>query len=459
MSSIFDFFRNYLQFFAVVLMWIVVTIYMGPLIYLVMPATIFMWRARGQSQQIIMGFLITLVMSDIDPDILAMDPIKQAKNFVMIALTIAFFMDRPKFEPLSDIFKIFLPFFIYAIFPLIFSGRIVVASQKTLSYALLFLLVPNWFMLNFRMYKWDFVRNLIYFICFILAVSPLIGEIRHWYTVIDGRYRGTFGNPNGLGIFCFLSFLIVSVAEYQNKQLFPTRIVRFVVYGIIIYNLIRCGSRTSATATVMFLLFSRFFSVSPFIGFVIFLGFVAALQYLTNNLANIVIALGLQEFMRVDTLEDGSGRYFAWAFAWEKIQDYFLLGGGFGNDEYVMRQNYAYLRSQGHHGGVHNSYLTMWFNVGIIGLLIYFRSLFVAFVKASKLTPIAFAVLFSILFSALYESWLNGSLNPFTILVVIVLTMMSEEEVANWQAHEESELEPEPADEVGATPALILPAR
>lgn len=454
-----DFARSYLQFFLIIIVWVVSTIYLGPLIYLILPATFFMFNAQGKTQEIMMGFLIVLVMSDIDPDIVAMSPIKNAKNIVMVAIAILFLIDRPKFEPLSGIFPIFLPFFVYSIFPLIFSGRVVVASQKTLSYALLFLLVPNWFMLNFRLYKWDFVRNLIYFICFVLLVTPLIGYINHWYTVIGGRYRGVFGNPNGLGIFCFLSFLLVAVSEHLNKDLFSTRTLRWIVYGIILFNLIRCGSRTSVTATLMFLMFSRFFSVSPFIGFIIFLMFVAGLHYLTTNLAAIVTALGVQEYMRVDTLEDGSGRYFAWAFAWEKIQDYFLLGGGFGNDEYVMRQNYAYLRSMGHHGGVHNSYLTMWFNVGIIGLGIYLRSLFVAFIKASKLTPIAFAVLFSILFSALYESWLNGSLNPFTILVVVIMTMMSEEEVVQWGQEEVVAAAEEGAELIEAPPALILPAR
>ncbi|MFZ1689182.1 MAG: O-antigen ligase family protein [Flavobacteriales bacterium] len=453
------FVREYLQFFLIILVWVVTTIYLGPLIYLIMPATFFMFRAQGKYQEIVMGFLIVLIMSDIDPDMIAMGPVKEAKNFVMLTLAIIFFMERPKFEPLSGIFPIFLPFFVYSIFPLIFSGRIVVASQKTLSYALLFLLVPNWFLLNFRLYKWDFVRNLIYFICLVLLVAPLIGQIERWYTIIDGRYRGVFGNPNGLGIFCFLSFLVVAVAEHINKELFPSRIMRYLVYGIILLNLIRCGSRTGLTATLLFLVFSRFFSVSPFIGFIIFLLFVAGLHYLTSNLAHIVISLGLQDFMRVDTLEDGSGRYFAWAFAWEKIQDYFLLGGGFGNDEYVMRQHYVYLRSMGHHGGVHNSYLTMWFNVGIIGLGIYLRSLFVTFVKASKLTPIAFAVLFAILFSALYESWLNGSLNPFTILVVIVMTMISEEEVAHWREYEVDALQQDEVEALEPAPVLILPAR
>ena len=82
-----------------------------------------------------------------------------------------------------------------------------------------------------------------------------------------------------------------------------------------------------------------------------------------------------------------------------------------------MRRNYDYLERMGHQGGVHNSYLSMWFNVGIVGLLIYFRSFVLLFIKAAKLLPISTAVMFSVLFSVMYESWLVGSLNPYTIIL------------------------------------------
>nr|MBP6575199.1 hypothetical protein [Flavobacteriales bacterium] len=63
-----------------------------------------------------------------------------------------------------------------------------------------------------------------------------------------------------------------------------------------------------------------------------------------------------------------------------------------------------------------------------------------------------------VLFSALYESWLNGSLNPFTILVVIIMTMMSEEEIAQWRNFEEDPAAEE-VEAVETRPVLILPAR
>jgi O-antigen ligase len=129
-----------------------------------------------------------------------------------------------------------------------------------------------------------------------------------------------------------------------------------------------------------------------------------------------------------------------------------------------MRHNYDYLRSQGHDGGVHNSYLTMWFNTGIIGIMLYFRSFILLFVKANKRAPIAFAIMFAVLFSVLYESWLTGSLNPYTITLLTIMTMLTEEDIVLWrEKEEERRLQAESGEgavvEAVVVPQLILPAR
>ncbi|MBP6313601.1 MAG: O-antigen ligase family protein, partial [Flavobacteriales bacterium] len=175
--------------------------------------------------------------------------------------------------------------------------------------------------------------------------------------------------------------------------------------------------------------FQRFFSGSVFVGFMALLLFIGVFEYAYSNLEAIVSFFGAEEYLRVNTLESGSGRYFAWEFAWVQLQSYIVFGGGFGTDEYVMRSFYEYLERMGHQGGVHNSYISLWFDVGIVGLVIYLRSLFLIFIKASRFAPMSMAVLFSVLFSVTYESWLVGSLNPFTILFVISMTMLSEEEI------------------------------
>ncbi|HEX2616702.1 MAG TPA: hypothetical protein VHL57_04115, partial [Flavobacteriales bacterium] len=146
--------------------------------------------------------------------------------------------------------------------------------------------------------------------------------------------------------------------------------------------------------------------------------------------------------------------------AWQKLNElgYFLFGGGFGTDERVMYQYHDYLNAMGHQGGIHNSYITLWFNTGIIGVIIYFRGFFLLFFKSSKRVAFSFAIMFSVLFSVLYESWLVGSLNPFTIVMLIITTLISEEEIVPVTSREQVEELPEEED-LPVQPQLILPAR
>ncbi len=459
-----DFINKHTQLLGLILFWVATTIFLGPVIYVVLPASAFYMRSRELWPDLVFGFLIVLIFSDMDPGILPFRSIKSAKYGMMIALAIIYFTERHRFTPDAGIFKLFTPFFAFALLPLVNSNEVPMGFAKTISYALLYLVVPNYILYNFRRSGWLFFRQLIMFIMVILIGAYALRYVEPWYVFEAGRYRGLFGNPNGLGIFSFLSFMLFSVCNYLNKDFisFRGKVVFYITIALMLYA---CGSRTALAATLLFFFFSRFFSLSPFLGFVIFFGVAAAAEYVQSHLVQIVGALGVTQYMRVDTLEDGSGRYFAWHFAWQKINEggFFLFGGGFGNDEYVMRRNYEFLSSQGHDGGVHNSYLTLWFNVGIIGLLLFFVGFFSVFFKANKKAPIAFGVMFAVLLSVLYESWLTGSLNPYTIILVTIMTMLTEDDIVLWRLKEE---ERELAqDNAGDAPIeefdepLILPAR
>src|SRR5690606_21078237 len=123
----------------------------------------------------------------------------------------------------------------------------------------------------------------------------------------------------------------------------------------------------------------------------------------------------------------------------------------------LIHRAYRYLSALGHKGGAHDTYLALWLNVGVVGLILYFRGLAPILIKATNNTSIALAVLFSLLFSILYESWLAGSLNPYTILLLVILTIMSEEEIIGSLDQQEAEVEALP--EEPAAPPVILPAR
>jgi O-antigen ligase len=148
-------------------------------------------------------------------------------------------------------------------------------------------------------------------------------------------------------------------------------------------------------------------------------------EYLFAIIITVIEFIGLESYFRVNTIEEGSGRKIAWIFAWQEIQKYFFIGGGFGHDESIMRPNYYWLERAGHNGGVHNSYLSMWFDTGIVGLLAYYIAYFYNLLKNMGSNYMIIAFIVSVGFNINYESWLVGSLNPFTILFLIILSVFT----------------------------------
>ncbi len=450
-----DLIRNHLAFIIIAISWVLVAVYGQALIYAWLPFTILLLKAKEQWPELLMGLLLFLVLSDMDKHINEMFIIKSVKNVFIVMLALFFIIERNRFFPFSRVFNIFLPFFIYSFFPLIWSKVMFLGFQKTISYGLMFLIIPNYVLYNYRMMGWPFFTNLIRFMAMILVAGFVVSFFTDISTDIGGRFRGLFGNPNGMAIYCFLCILLFTVLISINKQAFTFR-EKVVLYVIFFYFLIASGSRASLAATMIFIFFARFFSYSPFLGFVVLLAIFGVAEVISANLQPIILALGLEEYFRLNTLEDGSGRYFAWEFAWGHAQKFFVFGGGFANDEALMKYYRLYLERMGHQGGVHNSYLSFWLNVGLVGLVIFLRSFFLLFFKAGKLVPMSLAVMFSVLFSIMYESWLVGSLNPYTIVMLMIMTVLSEDEIVNWEAHASLEQEAVPEQEVEY---LIAPAR
>lgn len=367
--------------------------------------------------EIIMGFLFVLVLSDSRQ--LVFEFAKNLKIFYVLALLIIFIFNTGYFKVKSVLFKLFFPFFLLSFLVLFNSPDIQVGVQKTISYVSLFLIVPS-FLIRDR----ERVKDLFMFVILILLIGLILFVIKAEFVTLSGRYSGVLGNPNGLGIFITLIFLLYSVIN----GLFPDLIhknEKTLFYIVIIVSVIYSGSRTSLGAILFFLLAVRLFKRSNFLGvfslIILFIISQLTLQYLPL----IISTLGLDEFLRSDTLEDGSGRYVAWAFAWEIIKEnYFLFGGGFSTDEYHMRLNYRLLSRLGHQGGVHSTYLSLWFNFGLVGLIIYFRSFFLSFIKINKKFKIALPIMFTVMLSITFESWLVASLNPYTIIFVIIMTLL-----------------------------------
>ena len=372
-----------------------------------------------------MGFLFVLILSDTINS--TTDFAKSFKNIYILALSAIAVIERKKFPKINRFYIYFIPFILAGLIGLVQSPIPSLAIQKTLSYILLIFLVPQFLIKAYDDHGTEAIRNIIFFAGFMILMGFVLELADPGYTYArGGRFRGVFGNPNGLGIFASLVIALVYLKRDIFPNLFSKSDLRWLVIPALI-SLVLAGSRTSIIAVVIFFVFTRLYQVSPVIGFLAFLGTAIISELVASNLVAIISSLGLSEFFRVDTLEGGSGREIAWNLAWETIQENFWFGRGFAFDEWIMAKNQDALNDLGHQGGVHNTYLQIWLNTGLFGLLLFLRAIFLIVIKGAARSRLAFPFLWLVMFSILPESWLAASLNPFSILFFIGLTVLSDD--------------------------------
>lgn len=298
---------------------------------------------------------------------------------------------------------------------------------------LLFYSVPIFVKRLYKEYGDDFLRNLIYFLVSLVICCLLLRFYSYDMAVSHGnRLRGLFGNPNGLGIFLILVFSAFFILTNLKPDLI-NRKEKWFFYIVILLCTFSTYSRTALVSVLMLMFVSRIFQLSNFVGILFFVTAAIFYNYIMDAFLYLISVFNLNQDLRVESIQEGSGRFIAWKFAWDNIQTSIFIGRGFSYDESLMRANFYYLSRLGHEGGVHNTYLIIWLNTGLIGLLLFLRGFFLSFIKAAKHTWIAFPFMFVIMFSISFEPWLAASLNPFTILFLTILTIISDEEIVERQ--------------------------
>ena len=422
------YYKENIQLFVILFVWLAIGMYGGPIIYLVLPLTLILMKQKEMYEELLLGYLFILILSDsLD---FHLDFAKNVKNIYIVLLSVFVLFDKENFRPLNELYKIFIPFFLFSSFTMLFSvtdSFFFTSVQKTLSYFLTFLIIPTLISKLYRQHGEQFLRRFLFFSLTFLFAGFILKFLAHDVAyLITGRYRGVLGSPNGLGTFSFLLFVVFFVVDNFWPLLFSKR-EKIIAYAAILLSVYMAGSRNYILSVLIFFIFQRFFSISPFIGFLVFSVTLVVSELITTNITAVVVSLGLENLFRINTLEDGSGRYIAWDFAWKQIQHHFFIGKGFAYNEFYMRQYYHELQRMGHQGGIHNSFLTFWMDQGLIGLLIYLRSYILIFMKASKISKFAFPIMFAIVFSAMFESWLVGSLSAFAFLGIFIFTIISED--------------------------------
>ena len=449
-----QYYKENIQMFIIFAIWLVVGMYGGPVIYGLVPFVMILMKRKGMHEELLLGYLFILLLSDsLESSLLFA---KDLKNIYVTMMSLLLFADIKNFQPFNKFYKIFIPFFLISIVTMLNStgdAFFFTSVQKTLSYFLSFLIIPNFVSRLYREEGTQFLRRMMFFFFTILLIGFVLKYISPTTALLLGeRFRGVFGGPNGLGVFSVLTFISFYVINDFFPDLF-TKNERRIIYVTILLSIVLCGSRNAIITILIFYIFQRFFSLSPFFGFIFFLVTIFVAEIVSSNATAIVVSLGLGDYFRTKTLEEGSGRFIAWAFAWEQIQNNFFIGKGFAYNEFYMRQHYGMLLKLNHQGGVHNSFLTFWMDQGLIGLLLYLRSYILTFIKAAQKTKFAFPIMFAISFSAFFESWLVGSLSPFAFMGMFVFSILTDDDIAP-QIVESKKGDDEISDESVIKPSL-----
>lgn len=439
--------RNRSDLYLVLLSWVAVGAVVPSVVAAAWSILSFLFLLRkGDTTTIILAFLAMLIFSDSRSPMFAFAG--SAKVAVLILLFLNVVRNLSEFRKQNvKIFLYFLPFLTFAVLSTFWAADTSNAFQKSVSYTLLYFTVPLYFakaLADNRRIGLDFFA----FLTVILGSGVVLYLLNSGVVMMLGRYRGILGNPNGLGLFMVLSFVLAYSFWHRSRSEMNYRPVYMVLIPVFVLSLILTGSRTALFAILIFFVFNR---LKYFTNFATLLGFVALVlgyDYLLQQLPTIIMALGLEDYLRLETIASGSGRQVAWDFALKQIENVYFTGGGFTYTEYIFKLNKAELSMLGHQGNAHNTYLTLWLDTGIIGLTLFIAGLLRTLFRAAANTSIALPIAYAVMFTTYYESWLSASLNPFTSLFLISLTLLSQpvqetEAAENEEVVSDSEEHPE----------------
>ncbi|MEL6842726.1 MAG: O-antigen ligase family protein [Bacteroidota bacterium] len=317
-----------------------------------------------------------------------------------------------------------LPFFLVALLGGLRSPSLGVSLSKMISYFLLIFLTLHFFPYLIHKTKGKVLMDISYLSALVMILG-ILGIVFYPNVVyLAGRFRGILGNPNGLGIYATLTFpLALCLIELFPHKKHSLRIIM----TLITFSVILSGSRTALGTIGIFYALYIFYKRGSVYVFALW-AFILPTAYLvikSVSIERLVQMVGLGEFLRVESLTTGTGRFLAWSMGLAEINRNPFIGKGFAYEEIFFHELEDILIATEHQGGMHNSFLTFIMNNGYIGFTFF---LIFLLIMLSKVRARAFGMPFIIaaLISATFESWLNSSLNAFTIHFFLVLTLLIE---------------------------------
>ncbi|MCH2046821.1 MAG: O-antigen ligase family protein [Saprospiraceae bacterium] len=330
----------------------------------------------------------------------------------------------------------FLPFFLLATLSTASSDYIEYGIPRLCSYFILVWFIHSLFKNLFKQNKEILLQKIISGISILLLVGYLWQFFDSDFTHLESnsyngitrppRFHGLFGNPNSLAIFCMLFFIWCFSIWRIHPQIFPD-VIWIILFVFLAFNMFLSKSRTEAIALLAFLYVWKFPRMS-FVGVLVgLIGLFFFRSEIFGFAGRLSVFLGLTDWIRPETLRIGGGRFIAYEFGWSFIGEHPWFGNGWGYTNFLFSKYESYLTTQDHIGNAHQSFLTLWLDTGLSGLLLFILGWFF-FLKSAfwKQRRLMTATIIAVLISVNFESWLIASLNPFTILLVLIVSTLAD---------------------------------
>ena len=160
-----------------------------------------MWFRKEEYLEVVLGLLFMTLLSDSRNFSLAF---AQTVKALQVVLIFGMFYLKNGSNGIKTGVHTSLIFYLLVGIICLFQSPILFESfQKTVSYFLVILVVPNLLFWSYEEKGTTIIRDIIFFLGFLLLIgfAARILPIPFINPIAEGRFTGVFGNPNGLAIF------------------------------------------------------------------------------------------------------------------------------------------------------------------------------------------------------------------------------------------------------------------
>ncbi len=354
------------------------------------------------------------------------------KNIKLFMLLFSYYWAYRTYELDNKPNKIFLTLiatFIISLFTIVQLPNAFIGLQRTISWGACYLIIPIVFSKIYNNFKTEFIYNLIYALFLFLIVSIVLFYLNNASVTLAGRYKGLMGNPNAIAFTSALAIILIHIVKKDVIQINQTEY--WILISPALVSIYLSQSRNAIFCLIIYFTFNKIANFSNVLAVVIAIASAFVYDLINTNLIYLVTKFNLESYFRLETLQSGSGRLVAWQFALNHVNDNFWFGGGITYTDYLYEKHEFELNMLGHQGNAHNSYLTLWLDFGLIGMLIFIRGYLISFLNLIVINKKAIAVLCVILFSAFFESWLTAVLSPNVFIILLIYGALQIETLEN----------------------------